>query len=472
LQDGYVQVTLRELPHPPGSKTIPVEMAVIDTGKGIGKDFLNNQLFHPFSQENPLQAGTGLGLAIVNSIVRSPTVDGKVDVWSVEGMGTEIRVSFDVEVIDEDDDTSSSSASSSSVPLSPTFGKGRSISLAYFDSAHRGQTLAQETLAACAMNLGFELDDQMGGDILVINEEVELLASLKNESRPLIFLYSFRNNESAALREEINGAGGSCQILHKPVGPTNFIDALRTAVSWLEDPSSGRSSDKDRSDSAAAAEVERPPISRNTTDESTASTETTGSGASGESNSTISELAPSANFNDSSPSDRAPLTRRRSEEKSHSTPMSNRPAMAPRGSTYHAPIPRKASVARSDDGSTTTSSPQPGSPTSQISTISLADGGVMLKAATLPPSAPRQARIARVMVVEDNVINRRVLGAFLKKKVSGRGLHGAMPRCSEACNGGFCSLLSRATNGPKLWMAKRAWSCSTRRRLITGSKWD
>jgi CheY-like chemotaxis protein len=45
----------------------------------------------------------------------------------------------------------------------------------------------------------------------------------------------------------------------------------------------------------------------------------------------------------------------------------------------------------------------------------------MLKAATLPPSAPRQARIARVMVVEDNVINRRVLGAFLKKKVSGAG---------------------------------------------------
>lgn len=43
---------------------------------------LQNQLFHPFSQENPLQAGTGLGLAIVNSIVRSKSVDGKVEVWS------------------------------------------------------------------------------------------------------------------------------------------------------------------------------------------------------------------------------------------------------------------------------------------------------------------------------------------------------------------------------------------------------
>lgn len=87
-QDGYIQVTLRELPHPPGSKTIPVEMAVIDTGKGIGKEFLKDQLFHPFSQENPLQTGTGLGLAIVNSIIRSDSVNGKVDVWSSEGLST------------------------------------------------------------------------------------------------------------------------------------------------------------------------------------------------------------------------------------------------------------------------------------------------------------------------------------------------------------------------------------------------
>ena len=53
--------------------------------------YLQNHLFHPFSQENPLQTGTGLGLAIVNSIVRSRSVDGKVDVWSAEGVGTEIK---------------------------------------------------------------------------------------------------------------------------------------------------------------------------------------------------------------------------------------------------------------------------------------------------------------------------------------------------------------------------------------------
>ena len=50
--------------------TMRVELSVVDTGKGISQDFLKNQLFHPFSQENPLQTGTGLGLAIVSSIVQ------------------------------------------------------------------------------------------------------------------------------------------------------------------------------------------------------------------------------------------------------------------------------------------------------------------------------------------------------------------------------------------------------------------
>jgi CheY-like chemotaxis protein len=55
------------------------------------------------------------------------------------------------------------------------------------------------------------------------------------------------------------------------------------------------------------------------------------------------------------------------------------------------------------------------SPNSPNSTISLADGGAMLKAAAFPEITSGRRRPARVMVVEDNAINRRVLTAFLKK---------------------------------------------------------
>ncbi|KAJ7058296.1 hypothetical protein C8F01DRAFT_932823, partial [Mycena amicta] len=61
--NGFVHVMLRELPRSsddPATET-RVELIVLDTGKGISENFRKNQLFHPFSQENPMQTGTGLG---------------------------------------------------------------------------------------------------------------------------------------------------------------------------------------------------------------------------------------------------------------------------------------------------------------------------------------------------------------------------------------------------------------------------
>ena len=355
-------------------------MAVIDTGKGISKGFLKEQLFQPFSQENPLQTGTGLGLAIVNSIVRSENVNGKVDVWSSEGMGTEIRVSFDAEVVDEEEDCSSASSTAS---ITSSFVRGQSLSLLAFDTAHRGHMLSLEVLGAYAAAWHFDFEDD--GDILVINEDESVLNDKLTLRRPIIFLLTERRPGATAIRDRVNNAGGYCQILYKPVGPQAFRTTLHSAVDWIE--SKG---------------YERPTLSRGASGVSQESQE---------SNSTISELS-SNRFDRPVLDSRIPLTRRRSEEKEQ---QSTRPIMAPRGVTYHAP--RRASL---DEEPPSRESPGLSSPTSTISTISLADGGVMLKTAALPLELPRRDRVARIMVVEDNVINRRVLGAFLKKKVCTR----------------------------------------------------
>ncbi|WVQ99618.1 hypothetical protein IAU59_006755 [Kwoniella sp. CBS 9459] len=396
-KDGYVQITLREMSHPPGSKTIPVEMAVIDTGKGIGKDFLKDQLFHPFSQENPLQTGTGLGLAIVNSIVRSESVNGKVDVWSAEGMGTEIRVTFEVEVVDDDDDASSSSSVVSSTASSFAFGGGHTVSFVAFQPEHRGHQLSLEVLNMYTSAWGFDisLGQQSLGDIVVLNESEDSLYDLYHQDRALILLVAIRGYDANHISNEINSNGGFCHLLYKPVGPTAYHNALQAAVEWLQAKNGGGSVDGHSSNSI---DQERPPISRGS------------SGASQESASTISELS-HGRFTPMR-DHRLPLQRRRSEENEQTA---TRPSMAPRGITYHAPR-RVPSVTSGDE--TALSSPQQGSasPTSTISTISLADGGVMLKAATVPAETPRRGRTARVMVVEDNIINRRVLAAFLKKR--------------------------------------------------------
>lgn len=391
-----MQVTLRELPHPPGSNKIPIEMAVIDTGKGISKEFLKEHLFHPFSQENPLQTGTGLGLAIVNSIVRSESVDGKVDVWSSEGMGTEIRVSFEAEVIDDEDDSMSSASSVTS--LSSTPGRGRSISLVGFHTEHRGHMLSLEVLSAYAAAWQFDLDSNGGGDIIVINDDDEELAKVQNTDRPIIYLATARQGRVTALRDAIVRAGGSCQIMYKPIGPSALRATLQQAVQFIEGDDM-----VDMQGPPTPTLEERPSISRGS------------SGASVESNSTVSEL--SMKKFDS----RAPLMRRRSEETEaqRAATAVQRPTMAPRGLTYHH-APKRSIPSFVHPEETTPSSvgsPQPGSPASTISTISLADGGVMLKSAAVPMEGAKRERSPRVLVVEDNVINRRVLGAFLKKRV-------------------------------------------------------
>lgn len=46
------------------------------------------------------------------------------------------------------------------------------------------------------------------------------------------------------------------------------------------------------------------------------------------------------------------------------------------------------------------------------------DGGVMFKVVMVLVEVFRKEKMGRVMVVEDNVINCRVLGVFLKKRVS------------------------------------------------------
>ncbi|KAJ9609553.1 hypothetical protein H2200_005880 [Cladophialophora chaetospira] len=67
-------------------------LTVRDTGKGISQEFLNSKLFMPFAQENSLAPGTGLGLSIVRSIV--VMLGGTIDVKSKLHEGTTVTVAL------------------------------------------------------------------------------------------------------------------------------------------------------------------------------------------------------------------------------------------------------------------------------------------------------------------------------------------------------------------------------------------
>ncbi|KAI2481136.1 BaeS Signal transduction histidine kinase [Pyrenophora tritici-repentis] len=86
---GYIDVRLAYLEAVDGG--LPhISLIVTDTGVGMSEQFLKYHLFTPFTQEDVLSPGTGLGLSLVKSIVES--LQGKILVESTLGKGTRITI--------------------------------------------------------------------------------------------------------------------------------------------------------------------------------------------------------------------------------------------------------------------------------------------------------------------------------------------------------------------------------------------
>jgi len=91
--DGFIYVKLASLELPRdsnGSKRSRITLTIKDTGRGMSKEYLQNHLFRPFAQEDPLNPGAGLGLSMVRHIVSN--LGGEISVESEVNKGTEIRV--------------------------------------------------------------------------------------------------------------------------------------------------------------------------------------------------------------------------------------------------------------------------------------------------------------------------------------------------------------------------------------------
>lgn len=233
--DGFVHVGLRQLPSTDmPEKNVKIELSVLDTGKGISQNFLKNQLFHPFSQENPLQTGTGLGLAIVNSIVQSDSVGGKVEVWSEEGVGTEIKVIFTAEAVDDD-----GSGSGREPFILDDSAHPPTVSLVAFEAGHKGVELLRAVLSSYLVTWwGFVVQNDNSGDIVIINEDptpVEAATHNRDISRPFIILSASRGDARVlAIASDHERIGGFCRVLYKPGGPSRLQSALKICLNILK----------------------------------------------------------------------------------------------------------------------------------------------------------------------------------------------------------------------------------------------
>lgn len=460
-RDGYIQVTLRELPHTPGSRVLPVEMAVIDTGKGISKNFLKDQLFQPFSQENPLQTGTGLGLAIVNSIIRSESVNGKVDVWSSEGLGTEIKITLNVELeSDESKDPSPASEGTSSrnghqsTATGLTFGRPYTVSMINFNTSHRGARLNRALIGSYLQWWSFMVlseESEQLGDVIVTDEEGSILNDLmaRNDyDRGVLILSTSRVTRPSQAMSDYQKGGGFVQMVFKPVGPERLQGALRACISALAQTSTPSHANTGSVSSEYFDHIGSPSGPWSPTSEVSWS----GSSRPGLNRYSASNAGSVASHHDEplgrpfflregatstiqTPSVESPLfrqhaqlmsenapgtlLRRRSEEERPLRRKLARPSMAPRSTTFQDVQPSIHQVVSRAGQSDTSDDPSvPASPNSSMSTISLTDGGVMLKKAAAPPEVAQtiSTRQPRILLVDDNHINLELLSAYLKKK--------------------------------------------------------
>ncbi|KAJ5648028.1 hypothetical protein N7490_004400 [Penicillium lividum] len=85
-----------------------VTLTVKDTGKGIGAKYLQNGVFSPFSQEDPLASGSGLGLSIVHQAVG--LLGGSIEIESTPGVGTQLTINTPLKRPPAESESASSSS--------------------------------------------------------------------------------------------------------------------------------------------------------------------------------------------------------------------------------------------------------------------------------------------------------------------------------------------------------------------------
>lgn len=181
-----------------------------------------------------MQTGTGLGLAIVNSIVQSDSVGGKVEVWSEEGVGTEIKVIFTAEAVDDDDGTNMEPLTFDDPAHLPT------VSLIAFKAGHKGVELLRAVLSSYLTTWwGFVVQqNDTSGDIIIINEDptlVQVATHRRDVSRPFIILSASRGDAKVlAIANDHERIGGFCRVLYKPGGPSRLRSALKICLNILK----------------------------------------------------------------------------------------------------------------------------------------------------------------------------------------------------------------------------------------------
>ncbi|KAL8735060.1 MAG: hypothetical protein Q9181_002962 [Wetmoreana brouardii] len=252
------------------SKVKILNITITDTGRGISSEYLRTSLYTPFSQEDVLANGTGLGLSIVRSIVSM--LEGSIEIQSEVGQGTEVRIRIPLSreaSVDTPVSTPSSVGSpdrlqDNSISVLQTDYPSKKISIYHANAANQTKGSVTETSKMASyyvenwLKLSME-DDPLKRPTDVIIVEERGLQDLLKQLRPgpaIVVLCS------KAPRLQVAGSlyGGGIVFMPTPFGPYKLAKAIRLSLEKAKEIAAGLTPQpKSPIDSPSNSEVETLP---------------------------------------------------------------------------------------------------------------------------------------------------------------------------------------------------------------------
>lgn len=237
-----------------------VQLTVTDTGKGISPRFLNSRLFMPFAQENALAPGTGLGLSICKSIITM--LGGNIDIQSRLNSGTTVKVSLPL-VRPSDTGSGSGTPRSRKTPPSSIFSapditiseirkNALNCRVALYQAQVADQHLSTQELGLVLemyINKWYGLQIvglESGQANIAILEEDDLQRFIKqytlllNKVALIVLCNDLSRRSRLLTREGLQLTRARViEFLAKPVGPHKLAKVVRSCISKLEGPEFG-----------------------------------------------------------------------------------------------------------------------------------------------------------------------------------------------------------------------------------------
>ena len=427
-------------------KSKVLDITITDTGRGISSGYLRTSLYTPFSQEDTLANGTGLGLSIVRSIVAM--LEGTIHIKSQVGQGTEVQVRVPLSREAGGDTPVSTPTSVASQPQEDTISvlqkdyPSKSVSI-YSDGmsdVNIGQDIETIRMVAYYVKQWFNLaiesySDQKRTDVIIVTE-ADLPALLKRlRPGPAVVVLCTKTHRLQVAQSLYQGA---IEFMSTPFGPHKLAKAIRLSLERSDDIAAGVTPQPSlaihspRSSESESVLPEYEPISLETDDEATPiKIQTNGVvAASQSSNARMALGTPSSDASNGSREDfpfpaqgtdhsrtespRSVLEGMRRQESSRPN-LSSRmtePVLRPRHA-YTSALTGQGQLATTDardkvDGASTTPSAVELGPSSTDS---------QGKSEPIPNvDGIDEQRPPRILLVDDNKINLRLLETFMRKR--------------------------------------------------------